>query len=408
MTKNIKKFDAFAALRFKAFRYFIQSKFFLTMSLQIQSVIVGWQIYDLTKDPLSLGMIGLAEVIPNVSVALYAGHLADIFNRKKIVLFCLSILIVLNLLLAGFSLNSPIWFLYFIIALSGFARGFLNPANFGLMSETVPESIYINSSTWNSSLWQVAAMLGAGISGFLFNLVGYSKSYFIAAIILLVAIYSIFKIDYEHKPKESKREPVLDSILNGLRYVFSNQEIIGAMSLDMFAVLFGGAVAILPIFANEILLVGPKGLGILRAAPSLGALIMAIFLAKYPPSKKSGKILLYSVIIFGLCMIGFALSRNFYLSFFFLFLSGAVDNISVVIRSTIMQAFTPREMKGRVSSVNQIFISSSNELGAFESGVAAKMMGAVPSVIFGGVMTLIVVIFAYLFTPKLRNLDLEK
>lgn len=406
--KQDKIHDPYSALKFPAFRLFITFKFFFTIALQIQSVLVGWQIYEMTKDPLSLGLIGLAEVIPNISITLFGGYVADRMNRKSIVLFFALILAGISLGLSFFSQSLGVNFIYFLIALSGFCRGFIAPASFGLMTQTVPREYYVNSSTWSSSLWQIAAMIGAGSAGFLFNLIQYQASYFLCSSLIMISFIAIVMIHYKHTKQSIANENIFVKIKEGIQFVFRDQRIVGAMSLDMFAVLFGGAVALLPIFANEILQVGPSGLGLLRAAPSFGAMIMAIILMKYPPIKKSGVKLYWSVALFGFCMVLFAISKNFYFSLICLFVSGALDNVSVIIRTTIMQSLTPEEMKGRVSSVNSIFISSSNEIGAFESGVAAKFMGTVPSVIFGGCMTVIVVLSMIKFAPKLKNLDFAK
>lgn len=397
--------DPYSALRFPNFRLFITYKFFVTIGLQIQSVLVGWQIYEITKDPLSLGLIGLAEVVPNVSVALFAGYLADHLNRKHMMLICLTILIAINAVLGFYSADLSVTALYIFIGITGFARGFLGPASFGLQTETVPRELYINSSSWSSSLWQIAAMIGAGSAGFLFSLLGFGRAYKLSAAIIFISFAAIVLIKYQYKKLIKTGEPIVQSIYKGIEFVFKNEVVVGAMSLDLFAVLFGGAVALLPIYANEILHVGAEGLGMLRAAPSFGAFLMALVLTRFPPARNAGKKLLWAVALFGVFTILFAISRNYYFSLFCLFMTGAIDNISVVVRSTIMQTYTPDDMKGRVSSVSSIFISSSNELGAFESGVAAKLMGTVPSVIFGGVMTMLVVAIVGKKLPKLKKLE---
>ena len=406
-SKKQNNVDPYSALKSPSFRLYICFKFFMTVALQVESVLAGWQIYDFTQDPLALGLMGLAEVIPNISVTLFGGHLADRMNRKFIMLICLAVLLIDAIGLSLFSQKFGAPYLYASIAVTGLCRGFIGPASFGLMSETVPREHYVNSSAWSSSLWQIAAMLGAGSAGFLLHLLNYNYCYVFCSVLIFVATLSIFLIRYDFKKPDLKRDSIFLSIKEGLAFVWADGRIVGAMGLDMLAVLFGGAVALLPIFANDILKVGPEGLGLLRAAPSFGALIMAIILTRYPPVKNSGKKLFIAVALFGLCMIGFGISTHFYLSLVFLFLSGAIDNISVVIRSTIMQTLTPQNMKGRVSSVNSIFISSSNEIGAFESGVAAKVMGTIPSVIFGGIMTLVVVVMMYSILPKLRNMEFE-
>lgn len=405
---NLTKKDPYRALRYSDFRYFLVVKVLMTMAIQFQSVIVGWHVYSLTKDPLSLGLIGLVEILPNFSVTLFAGHFADLYDRKKIVYTCISVLVLCSLGLyytSYFIQSNQLYFLYGIIAISGFARGVISPSLFSIMTECVPKEHYVNSTSWHSTVWQIAFMLGAGGSGFLFSGIGY-RTYLVITTFLIIAIFSfVFISPKPHLTKKDQKAPMLDSIMSGVKFVFKNEIFIGAISLDLFAVLFGGAVALLPIFANEILKVGPQGLGFLKAAPSLGSFLMAALLVYYPPVHNTGKKLLWAVFGFGICMIIFALSKNFVLSLVVLAISGACDNVSVVVRGTIMQTLIPADMKGKVYSVNSIFIGSSNEIGAFESGVAAKALGVVPSVVFGGTMTLLVVLFTTIKAPKLRNLN---
>jgi MFS family permease len=301
--------------------------------------------------------------------------------------------------------SHQLYFLYGLIAVSGFARGIIAPSLFSILTECVPKAYYVNSTSWHSTLWQIAFMVGAGASGFLFSAISYGV-YLVIALFLVIAIFTFYFMS--PKPHLTTRDAsvsILDSIKSGVKFVFRSQVFLGAISLDLFAVLFGGAVALLPIYANDILKVGPQGLGFLKAAPSLGSFIMAAIVVYWPPIRNTGKKLLLAVFGFGICMIIFGISKNFYLSIFILALSGAFDNISVVVRGTIMQSLVPAEMKGKVYAVNSIFIGSSNEIGAFESGVAAKLMGVVPSVVFGGTMTLLVVIFTSIKAPKLKNLN---
>lgn len=404
MSTKTKK-DPYAALRSHDFRYFLVTKILITMALQIQAVIVGWHVYSITRDPLSLGLIGLVEILPNFSVTLFAGHFADIYDRKKIVYCCLSILVLCSLGL--FYANNNVALIYLIIAISGVARGVLNPSIFSIMTECVSPEHRVNSTSWNSTLWQISFMLGAGGSGFLYALIAYN-SYLVITGITVASIVSFFFISKKpHLTKKDEKAPMLNSIKSGIKFVFSNEIFLGAISLDLFAVLFGGAVALLPIFANDILKVGPQGLGFLKAAPSLGSFLMAAVVVYFPPLHNTGKKLLGAVFGFGICMIIFGISKNYYLSLTVLAISGAFDNISVVVRGTIMQTMIPTEMKGRVYAVNSIFVGSSNELGAFESGVAAKALGVVPSVVFGGVMTLAVVVMTYLKAPQLKNLEFK-
>lgn len=407
------KLDPYIALRFSDFRFFLAVKILMTMALQFQSVIVGWHIYSITHDPLSLGLIGLVEIIPNFSVTLFAGHFADLYDRKKIVFSCLAVLFLcsLGLFYTSYyvSTDKQVFLLYAIIAASGFARGIISPSMFSIMTECVPKEHYVNSTSWHSTLWQIAFMIGAGGSGFLFSAISYS-TYLVITLFMVCAMSAFYFISPKpHLTKADEKAPMLDSIKSGVKFVFGNQIFLGAISLDLFAVLFGGAVALLPIYANDILKVGPQGLGFLKAAPSLGSFLMAAIVVHFPPVKDTGKKLLWAVFGFGMCMIIFGISKNYYLSLFILALSGAFDNISVVVRGTIMQSLVPADMKGKVYSVNSIFIGSSNEIGAFESGLAAKVMGVVPSVVFGGTMTLFVVLFTAWKAPKLKNLNfLEK
>lgn len=403
------KADPYIALRFSDFRFFVAVKILMTMALQFQAVIVGWHVYSITHDPLSLGLIGLVEIIPNFSVTLFAGHFADLYDRKKIVYSCLMALFFcsLGLYYTSYYVEEAhkLFLLYGIIAISGFARGIIAPSLFSILTECVPKAHYVNSTSWHSTLWQIAFMLGAGSSGFLFAAFSYHVYLVITSFVVLAMIAFHFISPKPHLSKNNPNTSMIESIKSGVQFVFKSQIFLGAISLDLFAVLFGGAVALLPIYANDILKVGPQGLGFLKAAPSLGSFLMAAIVVYWPPVKNTGKKLLLAVFGFGLCMIVFGISKNFYLSIFVLALSGAFDNISVVVRGTIMQSLIPADMKGKVYAVNSIFIGSSNEIGAFESGVAAKVMGVVPSVVFGGTMTLLVVIFTAFKAPKLKNLN---
>ncbi len=410
--KDNTKHDPFAALRFREFRFYILGRFFLTTAVNFQAVCVGWQIYELTKDPFSLGLIGLAEAIPYILIALFAGYVVDHYDRKKILLTAVFTLVLSSALLFYLSMNidqsksNVIYTIYSLIFVTGLARGFVSPSMFAIMSQTVPKEIYGNSSTWNSTVWQIGAVGGPAIAGFVYGFLGVSKAYLTNTFLFGLAFLFFSLVAVKALIKSERTEGLRKSLTAGLKFVFGHQLLVSALTLDLFAVFFGGAVALLPMMADQILMVGPKGLGILRSAPAFGALIMAIFLAYHPLKENAGKKLLYAVALFGCCIIGFALSRNFYLSVLFLALSGAFDNVSVVIRTTIVQLFTPDNMRGRVSSVNSIFIGSSNEIGAFESGFAAKALGLIPSILFGGSMTILVTGITARFAPKLRNLNL--
>ena len=408
--------EAFAVLHIRNLRLFLAYRFFMTAAVLMQAVIVGWQLYDITKDPLSLGMIGLTEVIPQVSIALFAGHFVDIWDRKRIIFRTSFILLLGSVILLGTSIHSdytrfltgtfPIFVTIFLV---GLTRGILMPAHTALLGQLVPCELLAGAATWGSTVWQVAAVTGPALGGLMYGFFGIVPAYILVFTFFLTCVILMFFIKSPGKVVQNpdRDDRIFASIGEGIRYVFKNQVLLGAFSLDMFAVLFGGAVAMLPIFASDILKVGPEGLGILRSCPAIGAILISVFLTFYPPVKHSGRKMLYSVAGFGICMIVFALSKNFYLSAVCLLLSGSFDFVSVVVRSSILQLFTSNEMKGRVSSVNSIFVGSSNELGAFESGTAASLMGLVPSVIFGGVMTLIVVSIAAVSAPKLRNLSLR-
>jgi MFS family permease len=408
------KHDAYAVLKIKDFRLFLFFRFVTTISFQMQGLVVGWQVYTLTKDPLSLGLVGLAEAIPFILIALYAGHVADRFRRKKIILIFTHIFIVSTLLLLLFSFNSKSIYssfgiipIYFIVAISGIARAFLYPAFIALMSQLVPRSLYTNASTWNSTIWQIAAITGPSIGGLMYGFFGVKVAYVTVLCFVVLSVLLFGKVKSYPAPPIEESETLRERLSAGVKFVFSNQLLLASMSLDMFAVLFGGAVAMLPIFAAEVLMVGPIGLGFLRSAPMAGAVIMSVFMAYRPPLVHAGRNLMIGVTGFGISIICFALSKNFYLSIFLLMMSGMFDNISVVIRATTMQLVTPNEMRGRVASVNSIFIGSSNEIGSFESGLAAKLIGLIPSVIFGGGMTLLVVGITAKVAPMLRRLNLK-
>jgi len=391
-------------------------RFFMTSAVLMQAVIVGWQLYDITRNPFSLGMIGLTEVIPQVSIALFAGHFVDIWDRKRIIFRTSFILLLGSAILLGTSIHSdftrfltgtfPIFFTIFLV---GLTRGILMPAHNALLGQLVPRELLAGAATWGSTIWQVAAVTGPALGGLMYGFFGIVPAYLLVFTFFLICVILIFLIKGPGKVVQNPDhdDRIFVRIGDGIRYVFKNQVLLGAFTLDMFAVLFGGAVAMLPVFASDILKVGPEGLGILRACPAIGAILMSVLLTMYPPVKNSGRQMLYSVAGFGVCMIVFALSKNFYLSAACLLLSGSLDFVSVVVRSSILQLFASNEMKGRVSAVNSIFVGSSNELGAFESGAAASLMGLVPSVVFGGVMTLIVVAVATFSAPKLRNLSLR-
>lgn len=411
--KVVKK-DPYAALRNPEFRNFSVARLLMVVATLMQAIIVGWQVYDITKDPLSLGLIGLAEVIPAMSVSLYAGHLTDISDRKRIILFAYILygataffLSIISFDVFPFLVDNKIKAIYAAIFIGGLARGFSMPSTFAFWSQLVERSIFANAATWNTSVWQFGAVTGPAIGGFVYSMIGFGSSYLVITFLITVSTLLLSTIKRKPVPEMTEHSSMKERLIAGVKFVFSNKIILGAITLDMFAVLFGGATALLPIFSAEILNAGPQGLGMLRAAPSIGAVFMALFLTRRPPTKNAGRNLLLSVFGFGISIIVFAISKNFVLSLCALALSGLFDTVSVVIRSTIIQLFTPDNMKGRVAAVNGVFIGSSNEIGAFESGVAAKLLGTVASVIFGGCMTLMVVVIMSIFSPKVRKLHLK-
>lgn len=412
----IKK-DPYAALRYKEFNFFLLMRFAMVFAWSMQFVIVEWEVYSLTKDPLSLGIIGLMEIIPAVSMALFAGHIVDQSEKKKLLAKCILGFSVISLGLflitvpqftKNLSLNTILYTVYGLVFLGGLVRSFLGPTIFSLLALIVPKKIYPNAATWSSSTWQLASMFGPALAGISIGFIGVHWSLCLVLACSIIAF--IFLTRIESKPILNPKigEPILESLKAGLHFVFTNKTILGAISLDMIAVLFGGAVALLPIFAQDILKVGSEGFGVLRAAPALGSFLMMLFSAYISLNKNAGIKLLGAIFMFGICIIIFGLSEIFWISVLAMFLSGVFDGVSVVIRNTILQLHTPDHMRGRVASVNSIFVGSSNELGAFESGVTAKLMGVVNAVVFGGIMTLLTVTVTAFALPNFRKLDLEK
>ncbi|WP_264525512.1 MFS transporter [Flavobacterium sp. N502536] len=411
------KQDPYQALRYREFNVFLILRFAMVFAWAMQFIVIEWEVYSITKNPLSLGIIGLMEVIPAVSMALFAGHIVDQSEKKGLLVKCILGFSVISFglflvtwprVVGGLSSNVILYSIYALVFLGGLVRAFLGPTIFSLLSLIIPKKAYPNAATWSSSVWQIGAVLGPAVAGFSINWIGVHWSMCLVfgfSILSLIALSQISK-----KPIINPKigESIKDSLTEGLTFVFRNQIVLGALSLDMIAVLFGGAVALLPIFAQDILKVGSEGFGILRAAPAVGSFITMLISAYVPLYKNAGKKLLIAIFIFGLSIILFGFSTYFWLSVFALFLSGLADGISVVIRQTILQLKTPDHMRGRVGAVNSIFVGSSNELGAFESGATAKLMGTVTSVIFGGSITLLTVLGFGLISPTFRNLDLQK
>lgn len=411
------KKDPYAALRYKEFNIFLIVRFALVFAWSMQFIVIEWQVYSITKNPLSLGIIGLMEVIPAISMALFAGHVVDQREKRKLLALCILAFTAISALLflltvpeitGFFSTSFVLYGIYGLVFLGGIVRAFIGPTVFSLLAQVVPKSAYPNAATWSSSIWQMASVLGPAVAGLSIHLIGVHWSMCVILVFAMLAFISLLKI--ERKPILNPKigEPVLQSLKEGLRFVFNSKAIFGALTLDMVAVLFGGAVALLPVFAQDILKVGPQGFGILRAAPAVGAFITVLITAYIPLARHAGLKLLFAVFGFGLSIIAFGLSTVFWLSVLALFFSGVTDGVSVVIRQTILQLKAPDEMRGRIASVNSMFVGSSNELGAFESGVTARLMGTVTAVVFGGCMTILTVLTTATFSPTFRNLDLSK
>ena len=412
-TKN----DPYAALRYREFNTFLLLRFAMVFAWSMQFIIIEWQVYRIKKNPLSLGIIGLMEIIPAVAMALFAGHIVDQKEKKSLLFKCIVGFSIISIglflltwppVVSGWKMDTVLYAIYFMVFLGGIVRSFLGPTIFSLLSLIVPKKAYSNAATWSSSVWQVGSVVGPAVAGFSIHWIGVHWS---LCIVIAFSIFSIIALtQIESKPILNKKigEPVKESLKAGVRFVFNNPAILSSLSLDMFAVLFGGAVALLPIFAQDILKVGPEGFGVLRAAPAVGAFITMFVSAYVPMNKNAGMKLLIAIFGFGVCIIVFGLSTLYWLSVVALFFSGIFDGISVVIRQTILQLKTPDDMRGRVSAVNSIFVGSSNELGAFESGVTAKLMGTVTAVVFGGSMTLLTVLVTGFVSPTFRKLDLQK
>lgn len=409
--------DPYAALRYREFNVFLLMRFAIVFAWSMQFIIVEWQVYSLTKNPLSLGIIGLMEVIPAIAMALFAGHIVDQKEKKAMLLKCILAFSVISFglflltwprMVSGFSTTSILYSIYFLVFLGGLVRAFLGPTIFSLLSLIVPKKAYPNAATWSSSVWQIGAVVGPSVAGFSITWLGVHWSMCFVFGCSVLSLLLLTQIETKPILNTKIGEPVMESLKEGVKFVYNNKTIFGALTLDMVAVLFGGAVALLPIYAQDILKVGPEGFGVLRAAPAVGALLTMFISAYVPLYKNAGKKLLMAIFAFGICIIVFGISTIFWLSVVALFLSGVADGISVVIRQTILQLKTPDQMRGRVAAVNSIFVGSSNELGAFESGLTAKLMGTVTAVVFGGSMTLLVVLFTGAKLPTLRNLDLQK
>ena len=408
------KRDPFGAVRISEFRSLVTVRFLFIMGLRMMSTLVGWWIYELTNAPFAIGLIGLSEVIPAISMALYAGHIIDLSEKKKLMRTGLSLYLLAALVLVLLSSRftdarlSHHWIalsIYLIIFCTGIIRSFTGPVFNVILAQVVPKSKLQNATTWNQGAWLTASVSGHAIGGFLIAGLGNTGTLVTIACLMTAALLFSSRLKQHPPLNERGEKKTWESVKEGIDFVFKTKEVLGALSLDLFAVLFGGAVAMVPVYARDILNVGPRGFGFLNGASDIGAICIVVLLALFPLRQKQGRKLLFAVAGFGLCIITFALSTTFWLSFAALMLSGILDGISMVVRGTIMQLKTPDNMRGRVLSVNSMFVNSSNELGQFESGVAAKLMGVVPSVVFGGCMTLGVVLVTWFKAPSLRKME---
>jgi len=405
--------DTFAALRYKEFRSFLGMRFFFTLAYQMQAVVIAYHIYDLTHDPLKLGLVGLCEVIPAICIALYGGYIADKSEKRALLIKIFSgvwFVSVLMLIITSKYLHLKeeiiVLVMYGLVFCIGIARGFFGPATFSLMSKIVPRELYPNASTWSTSSFQLATVIGPSLGGLVNWLWGITAAYSVIVLFVTIALTCILTFK-KHEATYLPTQNIFNSLKEGIQFVFKTKMMVWAMSLDLFSVFFGGAVALLPIFAKDVFHLGSFGLGMMRGAASLGAVITMLAMTRFSPMGKPWRNLLIAVTGFGLSIICYGLSRNFYLTLFFLFLEGSFDSVSVLIRQTIMQLLTPDEMRGRVSAVNSMFIGSSNEIGEFESGLTAKYMRLVPSVVFGGSMTIAIAFVTWLKTKPLTKLSLQ-
>ena len=407
-----------AALRVPAVRWLLLSGVSESLASRGLAVIIGFQLYQVTRSPLALGWLGLVEAVPALGLALLGGHFADRRDRKRIVLVTRMVMLLAALAMSFFSTGEVISLsaLYALVFVSGLARGFGEPAASAFEMQVVPAKVYVNAASWLGSASLGAAMLGPAVGGFAFDLLRAHGAYLLIAALHLLALAAVWRVPVADTPQpalegdglKGEQEPIWDSIRAGLTFVRRDPVLLGSMALDLFAVLFGGAIALLPIFADDILKVGASGLGFLVAAPSVGALAVTLWATRYPPTRNAGRILLISVAGFGVSIIVFALSHTLWLSLLALAFSGGFDGVSMVIRRSILRLRTPAHLRGRVASVSLLFIGSSNEIGAFESGFAASLLGTVRSVWLGGLMTLAVVGISAWRVPELRGLSLEE
>ena len=396
-----------AALKIHDVRLFICATGFFTLASRALAVVLGFQIYQMTHSALALGWLGLIEAIPAISLVLIGGYTADHYDRRRILILtrAASFLCAIILAVLSFQIHIfPVWTLYAVIFFAGIARAFADPANSAFEAQIVPKHLTVNAASWIASVWISFSIIGPAIIGFVFAAFSAVGSYILISAWFLLALISTLLLAPKPQIKPKTQEPLVTSIRIGWDFVFSNPPLWGAMALDLFAVLFGGAMALLPIYAQDILHVGPQGLGMLNAAPSVGALIVMLVATRHPPIANAGRNLLWTIAGFGVSILVFALSKNFWLSIVALAFSGIFDGVSMVIRRSMVRLLSPDEMRGRIASVSWIFVCASNELGAFESGMVAAWIGAVPCVIVGGIATLVIVGLTALAAPQLRRL----
>jgi MFS family permease len=408
------KSDPFASVKVIEYRNLLIGRFAFIMGLRMMATLIGWWIYLLTNDPFAIGLVGLSEIVPALSLALYAGHVIDQSEKRKLLLkgvifyflAAISLIFVSGKFVASHLGNHSIAIcIYFIIFCTGIFRAFTGPVFGAIIAYIVPRNDLQNATTWSQGTWLSASVTGHATGGFLIAIIGITNTLIAVSCLIIISFFFLRKI--KPKPASVVKGVVRtwESVKGGLRFVYKTKELLSSLSLDLFAVLFGGAVALIPIYARDILNVGSEGFGILNGAADMGSILIVIILTIFPAKKNQGKKLIMAVGGFGICIIVFGISKIFLLSFGALMISGMLDGISVVVRGTITQLKTPDYMRGRVMSVNSMFVNSSNELGQFESGVTAKLFGTVPAVIFGGSMTLLVVTYTWFRSPTLRKMQ---
>lgn len=406
--------DPLASMRIPEYRFLMSGRFLFVSAMRMMSTLIGWWIYVITENPLAIGLVGLSEVIPALSMALFSGHQVDVNDKKKIILTGVAgyfLLAIILFILSGFHAGKysdehlVTLCIYGVFFVNGIIRSFIGPAMSASIAFVVPRNLLQNATTWNQGTWLSASVTGHAAGGFLIALIGISNTLLVICCLLVISFFLYTNIKPKPPQHLNTEQKTWASVLDGLRFVYRTKALFGAMAVDMFAVLFGGAVAMIPVYAKDILKIGPMGFGWLNAATDIGAIIIVVVLTLFPMKKAQGKKMLIAVAGFGVCIILFGLSKWFWLSFAALLIGGMLDGVSVVVRGTVMQLLTPDHMRGRVGSVSGMFILSSNELGQFESGLAARLLGVVPSVVFGGCMTLAVVITTWLKAPTLRKFE---